>query len=120
MSITVLSYPRCGTCRKALKWLDAHEVVYEVRPIVDENPTADELRSWIAASGLPIKGFFNTSGKAYRELNMKDRFKEGITDEECIALLAADGMLVKRPIVLGQDFVLVGFKEADWEAKLLA
>ena len=117
--VLFLEYPRCSTCRKAKRWLDEHEVAYEDRHIVEANPTADELRAWIAESGLPIRRFFNTSGMRYRELNMKDRFAQGIGDDECIELLASDGMLVKRPLVVGSDFVLVGFKEADWTERLL-
>ena len=118
-SVLFLEYPRCSTCRKAKRWLDEHGVAYEDRHIVEEHPTADELRTWIAASGLPIRRFFNTSGMRYRELGMKDRFAQGIGDDECIELLASDGMLVKRPLVVGDDFVLVGFKEADWNERLL-
>ena len=117
--VLFLEYPRCSTCRKAKRWLDEHEVAYEDRHIVEANPTADELRAWIAESGLPIRRFFNTSGMRYRELNMKDRFAQGIGEDECIELLASDGMLVKRPLVVGSDFVLVGFKEADWTDRLL-
>lgn len=117
--VLFLEYPRCSTCRKAKRWLDEHEVAYEDRHIVEANPTADELRAWIAESGLPIRRFFNTSGMRYRELNMKDRFAQGIGEDECIELLASDGMLVKRPLVVGSDFVLVGFKEADWTERLL-
>ena len=86
---------------------------------MEQNPTAEELAAWIATSGLPIRRFFNTSGKAYRALGMKDRFAAGITEQECLELLSADGMLVKRPIVVGEDFVLVGFREADWADRLL-
>lgn len=117
--VLFLEYPRCSTCRKAKRWLDEHEVAYEDRHIVEANPTADELRAWIAESGLPIRRFFNTSGMRYRELNMKDRFAQGIGEDECIELLASDGMLVKRPLVVGADFVLVGFKETDWTERLL-
>ena len=117
--VLFLEYPRCSTCRKAKRWLDEHEVAYEDRHIVEEHPAASELRTWIAASGLPIRRFFNTSGMRYRELGMKDRFAQGISDDECIELLASDGMLVKRPLVVGSDFVLVGFKEADWTERLL-
>ena len=90
--VLFLEYPRCSTCRKAKRWLDEHEVAYEDRHIVEANPTADELRAWIAESGLPIRRFFNTSGMRYRELNMKDRFAQGIGEDECIELLASDGM----------------------------
>ena len=117
--VLFLEYPRCSTCRKAKRWLDGHGVAYEDRHIVEARPTADELRAWIATSGLPIRRFFNTSGMRYRELRMKDRFAQGIGDEECIELLASDGMLVKRPLVVGDGFVLVGFKEADWTERLL-
>lgn len=113
-----LWYPRCATCRKAKKWLDERGVAYEERHIVDDNPSAEELAEWIAVSGLPVRKFFNTSGKLYRELGMKDRFAQGIGDHECIELLAQNGMLVKRPLVVDNGFVLVGFKEAEWEAKL--
>ena len=117
--INVYCYSRCTTCKKALKWLDDQGVAYEDRMIVEDHPTADELRAWIATSGLPVRRFFNTSGKLYRELGMKDRFAAGISDNECLELLASDGMLVKRPLVIGSDFVLVGFKQAEWEQALL-
>lgn len=116
--VLFLQYPKCSTCRKAKKWLDEHEVVYIDRHIVEDNPSAEELARWCAASGLPARRFFNTSGKLYRELGIKDRLAEGMTDEEIFALLATEGMLVKRPLVIGDDFVLVGFKEADWEETL--
>ena len=119
-SITVLEYPRCGTCKKALAWLADHDVAFEDRHIVEHNPTRDELADWVERSGLPVRRFFNTSGRLYRELNMKDRFKEGISEDECLDLLAGDGMLVKRPIVVAADFVLVGFKEAEWMQALLS
>ena len=118
--VTILSYPRCGTCRKALAWLEAHGVEHTVRPIAEDKPSEEELTSWLEVSGLPVRRLFNTSGKLYRELNMKDRFKEGISEDECLELLARDGMLVKRPIVVGDGFVLVGFKEAEWEDRLLS
>jgi arsenate reductase len=117
--VLFLEYPRCSTCRKAKKWLDEHGVVYEDRHIVENNPTAEELAAWRQTSGLPVRRFFNTSGMRYRELGMKDRFAAGITEEECLELLSQDGMLVKRPIVVGEDFVPVGFKEADWQERLL-
>ena len=119
-SITVLEYPRCGTCKKALAWLADHDVAFEDRHIVEHNPTRDELADWVERSGLPVRRFFNTSGRLYRELNMKDRFKEGISEDECLDLLAGDGMLVKRPIVVAPDFVLVGFKETEWDKALLS
>lgn len=118
-SVLFVEYPRCSTCRKAKKWLDGHEVAYEDRHIVEQNPSADELRAWIVASDLPVRRFFNTSGKRYRELGMKDRFAAGITEDECIALLAEDGMLVKRPLVVGEGFCLVGFNEEQWAGRLL-
>ena len=112
-----LQYPPCSTCQKAKKWLDEHGIVYTARHIKEDNPTADELRAWIAASGLPIKRFFNTSGLVYRNLGLKDKLP-AMSEEEQIALLASDGMLVKRPLLVGIDFVLVGFKEAEWESHL--
>ncbi len=116
--VLFVEYPRCTTCRKAKKWLDEHGVEYEDRHIVDNNPTTDELRAWVDTSGLAVRRFFNTSGKLYRELGMKDRFAAGINDEECLELLASNGMLVKRPLVIGDGFVLVGFREAEWAERL--
>ncbi|MDE7248431.1 MAG: arsenate reductase family protein [Lachnospiraceae bacterium] len=116
--ITVLSYAKCSTCQKALKWLDEQGVAYELRPIKENNPTAEELKKWYQKSGLPLKRFFNTSGNLYKELQLKDKLPQ-MTEEEQLALLASDGMLVKRPIVAAQDFVLVGFREKEWEEKLL-
>jgi arsenate reductase len=116
--VLFIEYPKCSTCRKAKKWLDERGIAYADRHIVEDNPTADELRTWIATSGLPIRRFFNTSGMKYRELGMKDRFTAGITEDECLELLSQDGMLVKRPLVVGDDFVLVGFKQAEWEQAL--
>ena len=115
--MTFICYERCGTCRKAKAWLEEKGVSYDLRPIKEENPTAEELRTWIAASGLSVRKFFNTSGLLYKELQLKDKLP-GMTGEEMIALLASDGMLVKRPLLIGDDFVLVGFKEAEWEAKV--
>lgn len=112
-----IEYPKCSTCRKAKKWLDDHGVIYTDRHIKEKNPTAEELQLWQQRSGLPLKRFFNTSGIQYRELGLKDKLP-GMSDQEQIALLAADGMLVKRPLVVGDDFVLVGFKESEWEEKL--
>ena len=113
-----IQYPKCSTCKKAGQWLDAHGVKYTDRHIVEQNPTAEELAAWVARSGLPLKKFFNTSGLKYKELGLAAKLP-GMTDEEKLALLATDGMLVKRPIVVGEDFVLVGFQEADWAARLL-
>ncbi|MPM03263.1 Regulatory protein MgsR [bioreactor metagenome] len=111
-------YPKCTTCKKAQKWLDDHGVTYEVRNIKDNNPTKDELTDWHTKSKLPIKRFWNTSGQLYRELGLSSKVG-GMTEEEQITLLATDGMLVKRPILIGSDFVLMGFKESEWEQKLV-
>ncbi|MDO5541543.1 MAG: arsenate reductase family protein [Eubacteriales bacterium] len=107
-------YPKCSTCQKARKWLDANEVKYTERHIKEENPTEEELKAWIAKSGQPVKKFFNTSGMLYRELNLKERLPQ-MTDEEQIELLATNGMLVKRPLLVCENAVLVGFKEAQWK-----
>ena len=117
--VLFVEYPRCSTCRKAKKWLDEHGVPYEDRHIVENNPTSDELSEWIARSGLPVRRFFNTSGKLYRELGMKDRFAAGISDGECIDLLSSNGMLVKRPLLVASDYVLVGFRENEWTERLV-
>ena len=113
-----IHYPKCSTCQKAKKWLEAQGVAFEARHIVEENPTAEELSKWIAASGQPVKKFFNTSGMKYKELALKDKLPS-MTDEEQIALLATDGMLVKRPLVIGEEVVLAGFKEDKWAEALL-
>lgn len=110
-------YPKCTTCKKAQKWLDDHGVIYEVRNIKDNSPTKDELTDWHTQSKLPIKRFWNTSGQLYRELGLS-RKVDGMTEKEQITVLATDGMLVKRPILIGSDFVLIGFKESEWEQKL--
>ena len=110
-------YPKCTTCQKARAWLEARGLDFQVRDIKEDNPTGEELRRWHAASGLPLKRFFNTSGLQYKALGLKDRLP-GMSEEEQFALLAADGMLVKRPILVGDGFVLVGFREADWAAAL--
>ena len=112
-----LHYPPCSTCQKAKKWLDDHGVAYTARHIKDEKPTADELRKWLDRSGLPIKRFFNTSGLVYKNLGLKEKLPT-MTEDEQIALLASDGMLVKRPLPVGDDFVMVGFKPAEWEKAL--
>lgn len=114
MSILFVEYPKCSTCRKAKKWLEDHNVAFIDRHIVENNPTKDELMQWHKKSGLPLKRFFNTSGMIYREQGLKDKIPT-MTEEEQYELLAGNGMIVKRPIVVGEDFVLVGFKEADWE-----
>lgn len=112
-----LEYPKCSTCKKAKNWLESNGVEFEDRHIVENNPTADELKAWYEKSGFPLKKFFNTSGLKYKELGLKDKLPD-MTEEEQIILLATDGMLVKRPLVIGDDFVLIGFKEAQWAEKL--
>ena len=112
--VLFLEYPKCSTCQKAKKWLDENSVAYTARHIVEQNPSADELRDWAGRSGLPLKRFFNTSGLRYKALELKDKLPNR-SDEEQFALLATDGMLVKRPLVIGDGFVLAGFKPAEWE-----
>ena len=112
-----LEYPKCSTCKKAKNWLESNGVEFEDRHIVENNPTADELKAWYEKSGFPLKKFFNTSGLKYKELGLKDKLPD-MTEEEQINLLATDGLLVKRPLVIGDDFVLIGFKEAQWAEKL--
>ena len=112
-----LCYPKCTTCQKARTWLDGRGISYTFRDIKLDNPTADELRQWRQRSGLPLKKFFNTSGLQYKALGLKDKLP-AMGEEEQLALLATDGMLVKRPLLIGEDFVLVGFRQAEWEAKL--
>lgn len=113
-----VQYPKCSTCKKAKNWLDEHEIEYESRHIVEDNPQSGEIEEWYNKSGLPLKRFFNTSGKIYRENKIKDKLPD-MSESEQFDLLATDGMLVKRPIVVGDDFVLVGFKVKEWEEKLL-
>lgn len=113
-----IEYAKCSTCQKAKRWLDEHQLTYTDRPIKEQNPTADELHQWQQRSGLPLRRFFNTSGLLYKSLSLKERLP-AMTEEEQLALLATDGMLVKRPLLVGEDFVLVGFKPAEWEARLL-
>ena len=110
-------YPRCTTCKKAEKWLSDHEIAVTVRDIKENNPNEQELRSWHRQSGLPLKRFFNTSGQKYRELELKDKLPT-MSEDEQYALLATDGMLVKRPLLVGEDTVLVGFKELEWQESL--
>ncbi|MBK1812518.1 arsenate reductase family protein [Clostridium sp. YIM B02505] len=117
MSVTFIQYPKCSTCRKAKKWLQDNNIEFNERIINEDNPKKEELSKWIENSGLPISKFFNTSGRLYKELNIKDKVKTA-SSEELIELLASDGMLVKRPILLKGDLVLVGFKEDQWEEKI--
>lgn len=112
-----ICYPKCSTCQKARKWLDENNIEYEFRDIKIENPSLDELTAWYKLSGLPLRKFFNTSGLLYKSMELKSKLPT-MTDEEMLALLAADGMLVKRPLAIGDDFVLVGFKEAEWAERL--
>lgn len=113
----VLVYRKCSTCIKALKWLEENHIEFEERPIVEENPTYEELKEWYQMSGLPLKKFFNTSGLLYKEMGLKDKLA-GMSEEEQLKLLATNGMLVKRPLVVGEDYVLTGFKESEWGEKL--
>lgn len=113
-----LQYPPCSTCKKAKKWLDDHGILYEDRHIKENNPSFEELKLWYGRSGLPLKKFFNTSGLLYKSLQLKDKLPT-MTEEEQLQLLASDGMLVKRPLVILDNTVLVGFKEFDWENTLL-
>lgn len=114
MKPTILCYPKCGTCRKAEKWLKDHGIEYTYRPIKEENPTEAELTGWLKKSSLPIAKFFNTSGLLYKENNMKDKVKT-LSEEELVSMLAENGMMVKRPILLIDDKVFVGFKEEEWQ-----
>lgn len=116
--MTFLCYPKCTTCQKAEKWLQAQGLAYDFRDIKLNNPISAELREWHQKSGLPLKRFFNTSGIQYRALELKEKLP-GMTADEQLALLATDGMLVKRPMLISDDFVLVGFKQAEWENALL-
>ena len=112
-----VQYPKCSTCQKAKKWLDENGISYQERPIKEQNPTVEELKLWHQQSGLSLKKFFNTSGMLYKEMQLKDKLPN-MSEEEQYALLATDGMLVKRPILVGDDFVLTGFKEKEWSEKL--
>ena len=112
-----LCYPKCSTCQKARKWLEEQEISFDERDIKQNNPTKEELRTWYARSGLPLKRFFNTSGMQYKALGLKDKLPD-MSEEEQLALLATDGMLVKRPLLVDEDFVLPGFKQAEWEQTL--
>ena len=113
----VLVYRKFSTCRKSLRWLEEHKIFFEERAIVEENPTYEELKEWYGRSGMPLKKFFNTSGMLYKQMNLKDKLPE-MTEDEQLKLLATDGMLVKRPLVVGEDFILTGFREKEWEEKI--
>lgn len=113
-----ICYPKCTTCKKAQKWLDEHGIEYDSRHIKDENPTIDELKKWHKKSGLPLKRFFNTSGLLYKEMKLKDKLPD-MPEKAQYKLLASDGMLVKRPIIVADDFITTGFKEKEWEENLL-
>lgn len=115
--ILFIQYPPCSTCQKAKKWLDGRGAVYTDRHIKEQNPSYEELKAWYQRSGLPLKKFFNTSGLLYKSLNLKDKLPT-MTEEEQLHLLATDGMLVKRPIIVTENGILTGFKEADWDALL--
>ena len=112
-----LCYPKCSTCQKAKAWLDERGISYELRDIKTDNPTAEELTLWYRKSGLPLKKFFNTSGLLYKSMELKDKLPN-MSEDEMLSLLATDGMLVKRPLLVGDDFVLVGFKESVWAERL--
>ena len=113
----VYCYPKCTTCKKALKWLDEQGITYELFDIKEQNPSREELAAWYETSGLPLKKFFNTSGQIYRAMELSKKLPD-MSEEEQLDLLASDGMLVKRPLVVGDGFVLTGFKEADWAEKV--
>lgn len=115
--VKFICYPKCSTCQKARKWLDENNIPYELRDIKTENPSVEELTAWYQLSGLPLRKFFNTSGLLYKSMELKNKLP-AMTDDEMLGLLARDGMLVKRPFVIGDEFVLVGFKEKEWEQKL--
>ena len=118
MSVLFVEYPKCTTCQKAKKWLDKHGVAYIDRHIKEDNPTAEELREWHKRSGLPLKKFFNTSGLLYKSMELKDKLPT-MSEEEQYELLATDGMLVKRPLIIKEDMILVGFKEEEWKKGML-
>lgn len=115
--VLFIEYPKCSTCQKTKKWLTENNISFTDRHIVEENPTLEELREWTKRSGLPLKKFFNTSGMKYRELQLKDKLPT-MSEEEQLELLASDGMIVKRPLLIGDDFVIPGFKEKEWLEKL--
>ena len=111
--VKFICYPKCTTCQRAKKWLDDNKIEYEFRDIKLDNPTSQELTAWYKQSGLPLRKFFNTSGLLYKSLDLKNKLP-AMSEDEMLKLLASDGMLVKRPLLIGTDFVLVGFKEAEW------
>ena len=113
----VLVYRKCSTCLKALKWLEDNKIEFEERPIKEQNPTYEELKAWHQMSGLPLKKFFNTSGLIYKDMQLKDKLPQ-MSEEEQLQLLATNGMLVKRPLVIGDGYVLTGFKEKEWEERM--
>ena len=113
-----IEYPKCSTCQKAKKWLEEHNITYTDRHIVENNPTYEELKEWQSRGGLPLKKFFNTSGLLYKNMQLKDKLPD-MTEEEQLRLLATDGMLVKRPLIVDGDLVLTGFREAEWKEKLI-
>ena len=115
--IEFICYPKCTTCQKAKKWIDDNEIEYKIRDIKEDNPSFEELTDWYKMSGLPLKKFFNTSGLLYKSMELKDKLP-AMSEEEQLKLLSTDGMLVKRPIVIGKDIVLVGFKESSWQEKM--
>lgn len=115
--IEFICYPKCTTCQKVKKWLDDNKIEYKLRDIKEENPTLEELTTWYKMSGLPLKKFFNTSGLLYKSMGLKDKLST-MSEKEQLKLLSTDGMLVKRPLLIGEDYVLVGFKEKEWSEKL--
>lgn len=117
MKYLFLEYPKCSTCQKAKKWLDANKIDYDDRHIVEQNPTVEELKKWLPLTGKPLKSLFNTSGLLYKELNLKEKLPQ-MNEDEQISLLAANGMLVKRPLLIGTDFAFAGFKEEEWKKVL--
>lgn len=115
--MTFIGYPKCTTCQKARKWLDENHIAYDIRDIKTDNPTYDELAAWHARSGLPLKKFFNTSGLLYKSMNLKEKLPE-MSENEMLTLLSTDGMLVKRPLLIDDNFVLVGFRETEWAERV--
>lgn len=115
--LTFICYPKCTTCKKAQKWLKDNNIEYVLRDIKEQNPTFDELKAWYALSGESLRKFFNTSGLLYRSMELKDKLPS-MSEEEMLSLLSSDGMLVKRPLLVGEDFVLIGFKESKWHEKI--